>query len=263
MSTLVSAATIQFPIQPGDMPTNLRQAKQALQRLHNQGVRLAVLPEMWSSGYDYKRLPEMAEQTPQIVSELTQLSAELDMVIVGSLPEHDRGSFYNTAFVHDQGREIGRYRKLHLFSPMQEDRYLAAGHETLVVASSVGRLGIALCYDLRFPELFRKLAMDGAELVCLPAQWPAPRQQHWRTLLRARAIENQLFLVAANNCGQLGKLSFFGMSLIFSPRGDILAEAGHQAAEAAALLDFADMAAYRQEIPAWEHRRPEVYGRLD
>lgn len=263
MSTLVSVATIQFPILPGDIPANLRQAKQALRRLHEQGVRLAVLPEMWSSGYDYKRLPEMAEQTPQIASELEQLSADLDMVIVGSLPERDQKSFYNTAFVHDRGREIGRYRKLHLFSPMQEDRYLAAGDQTLVAATSVGRLGMAICYDLRFPEMFRKLAMDGAELVCLPAQWPAPRQQHWRTLLRARAIENQLFLVAANNCGQLGKLTFFGMSLILSPRGEILAEGGQQAAESAALLDFADMAAYRQEIPAWQHRRPEIYGRLD
>ncbi|OEU60658.1 MAG: carbon-nitrogen hydrolase [Desulfuromonadales bacterium C00003094] len=262
MNASICASAIQFPIVAGDVDTNLQQARIALQRAHNQGVRLAVLPEMWSSGYDYKHLSELSDETPRVAAELAELSAHLDLVIVGSLPEKDRGSLYNTAFVHDRGQEIGRYRKLHLFSPMKEDRYLASGDKTLVVKTSVGRLGIAICYDLRFPEMFRKLALDGAELVCLPAQWPSPRQQHWRTLIRARAIENQYFLVAANNCGQLGNLHFFGMSLIVSPRGEFLAEGGEGMAEPSALLDFTDMAAYRKEIPAWHDRRPEIYGIL-
>ncbi len=262
MKTRVCAAAIQFPIITGDIDANLQQACKALQRAHGQGVRLAVLPEMWSSGYDYKRLYELADETPRVAAELAELAARLDLVIVGSLPEKDQGSLYNTAFVHDRGRELGRYRKLHLFSPMKEDRYLTSGDKTLVVATSVGRLGIAICYDLRFPEMFRKLALDGAELVCLPAQWPSPRQLHWRTLIRARAIENQYFLVAANNCGQLGNLHFFGMSLIVSPRGEFLAEGGQDIAEPSALLNFADMAAYREEIPAWHDRRPEIYGTL-
>ena len=262
MNARVCAAAIQFPIVAGDVDANLQQACRALQRAHDQGVRLAVLPEMWSSGYDYKRLAELADETPRVAAELAELSARLDLVIVGSLPEKDQGSLYNTAFVHDRGQELGRYRKLHLFSPMKEDRYLASGDKTLVVPTSVGRLGLAICYDLRFPEMFRKLALDGAELVCLPAQWPSPRQLHWRTLIRARAIENQYFLVAANNCGQLGNLHFFGMSLIVSPRGEFLAEGGEDMAEPSALLDFTDMATYRKEIPAWHDRRPEIYGIL-
>ncbi len=262
MNSRVRAAAIQFPIVAGDVEANLLQARRALQRVHDQGVRLAVLPEMWSSGYDYKCLAELADETPRVAAELAELAARLDLVIVGSLPEKDRGSLYNTAFVHDRGQEIGRYRKLHLFSPMKEDRYLAPGNKTLVVPTSVGRLGVAICYDLRFPEMFRKLALDGAELVCLPAQWPSPRQLHWRTLVRARAIENQCFLIAANGCGRLGNLHFFGMSLIVSPRGEFLAEGGERAAESTALLDFADMAAYRKEIPAWHDRRPDIYGIL-
>ncbi|OEU72138.1 MAG: carbon-nitrogen hydrolase [Desulfuromonadales bacterium C00003107] len=262
MNASICASAIQFPIVAGDVDANLQQARIALQRAHDQGARLAVLPEMWSSGYDYKHMAELADETPRVAAELVELSARLDLVIVGSLPERDQDSLYNTAFVHDRGQEIGRYRKLHLFSPMKEDRYLASGDKTLVVKTSVGRLGIAICYDLRFPEMFRKLALDGAELVCLPAQWPSPRQQHWRTLIRARAIENQYFLVAANNCGQLGNLHFFGMSLIVSPRGEFLAEGGEGMAEPSALLDFTDMAAYRKEIPAWHDRRPEIYGIL-
>lgn len=262
MSRTLRAAAIQFPIVAGDIEANLQRARQALHRVHEQGGRLAVLPEMWSSGYDYKNLAELAGETPRVAAELAELAARLDLVVVGSLPEKDGDSLYNTAFVHDRGQEIGRYRKLHLFSPMREDRYLAAGDRTLVVSTSVGRLGVAICYDLRFPELFRRLALDGAELVCLPAEWPAPRQLHWQTLLRARAIENQYFVIAANCCGELGRLQFFGMSLIVSPRGEFLAEGGEAAAEPTALLDFTDMAAYRREIPAWHDRRPEIYGSL-
>lgn len=262
MNAGICASAIQFPIVAGDVDANLEKARIALQRAHDQGVRLAVLPEMWSSGYNYKRLAELADETRRVAAEIAELSARLDLVIIGSLPEKVQGSLYNTAFVHDRGQEIGRYRKLHLFSPMKEDDYLTPGDKTLVIPTSVGRLGMAICYDLRFPEMFRKLALDGAEVICLPAQWPSPRQLHWRTLIRARAIENQVFLVAANSCGQLGNLHFFGMSLIVSPRGEILAEGGESASEPSALLDFDDMAAYRKEIPAWHDRRPEVYGTL-
>ncbi len=262
MNAAICASAIQFPIVAGDVDANLKQARIALERAHTRGAQLAVLPEMWSSGYDYKRLEQLADETPRIAAELGELSASLNLVIVGSLPEKDPGSLYNTAFIHDRGQEVGRYRKLHLFSPMKEDRYLAPGDKTLVVPTSVGRLGLAICYDLRFPELFRKLALDGAEVVCLPAQWPSPRQLHWRTLARARAIENQFFLVATNSCGQLGNLHFFGMSLIVSPRGEFLAEGGEEATEPTAVLDFAEMNAYRKEIPAWHDRRPEVYGTL-
>jgi predicted amidohydrolase len=183
-------------------------------------------------------------------------------VVVGSLPEQAENGLYNTSFVIDHGREKGRYRKLHLFSPMREDRYLQAGDATLVAATSVGRLGVAICYDLRFPELFRRLALDGADLICLSAQWPSPRQEHWRTLLRARAIENQLFVLAANCCGVQGKLDFFGMSLIITPQGEVLAEGGDRDGEVLAELDFQALRDYRTRIPAWHDRRPEVYGDL-
>jgi omega-amidase len=121
---------------------------------------------------------------------------------------------------------------------------------------------VAICYDLRFPELFRKLALEGAEIVCLPAEWPKPRQEHWRTLLRARAIENQLFVAAANCCGMQGKLDFFGMSLLISARGEVLAEGGETNTEITALFDFEEMATYRHQIPCFRDRRPAIYGKL-
>ena len=258
----ICAATIQFNIALGEVDANLRHALSALKRVRQHDARLAVLPEMWSTGYAYKQLAGLAEETPRVVAALQKAGAELGMVIVGSLPEKENGTIYNTAYVIDQGEVRASYRKMHLFSMMGEDRFLGAGDASLVVATSVGRIGVAICYDLRFPELFRKMALEGAEIICLPAEWPKPRQDHWRTLLRARAIENQLFVAAANCCGIQGKLDFFGMSLLISPRGEILAEGGETATELRAILDFEEMSTYRFQIPCFKDRRPEVYGKL-
>jgi omega-amidase len=262
MERQVKAAGIQFHIAMGKVEKNLQHVLEAVRRVHQQGVRLAVLPEMWSTGYDYRRLSQLAEETPRILAALQKASAEFDMVLVGSLAEKEGERLYNTAFVIDRGEVAGSYRKLHLFSAMGEDRFLAAGERTLVVPTSVGRLGVAICYDLRFPELFRKLALEGAEIVCLPAEWPKPRQEHWRTLLRARAIENQLFVAATNCCGIQGKLDFFGMSMLISARGEVLAEGGETACEITALFDFEEMASYRLHITCFRDRRPAIYGKL-
>jgi predicted amidohydrolase len=262
MQGKVTVAAVQFNIVLGEIGRNLARAEGALARAAAQGARLAVLPEMWSAGYDYKRLARHAAATPGVIETIRQRSAEHGMVIVGSLPEADDGKIYNAAFVIDSGKVLGVYRKLHMFSTMGEDRFLAPGDHTLVVPTSVGKLGVAICYDLRFPELFRKMALDGAEIVCLPAEWPKPRQEHWRTLLRARAMENQLFVVAANCCGMQGKLDFFGMSLLLSARGEVLAEAGECDCELIATFEAREMDEYRSQIRCFADRRPEVYGRL-
>jgi predicted amidohydrolase len=262
MPRTLTVAAVQFNIRLGDVDYNLATALAGLRQVAAQGAKLAVLPEMWSSGYDYRQLPALATRTPEILTRLQALSSELGLIIVGSLAESDGDKVCNTAWVIDQGAIVGKYRKLHLFSTMGEDRFLHAGEHYLVVDSSVGRLGIAICYDLRFPELFRRMALDGAEIICLPAEWPKPRQEHWRTLLRARAIENQVFVVATNCCGVQGKLDFFGMSLLLSARGEVLAEAGEVDKCIVADLDFAEMEEYRQQIPCFRDRRPEIYGQL-
>jgi predicted amidohydrolase len=262
MHRSVKVAAIQFNIALGEIEQNLAKVRVAVQRLATQGVQLAVLPEMWSAGYDYKRLSRHAAETPRVVDEVRRLAAEHDMVLVGSLPEEADSKIYNTAYVVDRGDLCGSYRKLHMFSTMGEDRFLSPGARTLVVSTSVGRLGIAICYDLRFPELFRKMALEGAEIICLPAEWPKPRQEHWRTLLRARAMENQLFVVATNCCGMQGKLDFFGMSLLLAPRGEVLSEGGEVDTELVATFDFQEMVDYREQIRCYHDRRPEVYGTL-
>src|SRR6056297_2278940 len=216
---------------------------------------------MWSTGYAYRNLQESAAKTPRVLERIGQECRELNLVSVGSLPELENGRIYNTAYVIDRGEIVASYRKLHLFSTLGEDKFLAAGNHSLVVETSVGRLGIAICYDLRFPELFRKLALEGADLICIPAEWPKPRQVHWQTLLRARAIENQVFVIAANCCNIQGKIDFCGLSQIISPLGDILTAADESSdAELVAKFDFSEMESYRSQIQILNDRRADIYG---
>ncbi len=259
MSRSIKAAAIQFNITLGDIEPNLAYVRSALENAASAGVRLAVLPEMWGTGFAYRELALLSARTESLVAELAEISGQLGMVIVGTLPEPHESKVYNTAYVLDSGELKGKYRKIHLFSLMQEDRYFDAGDSSLLVETTVGKLGVFICYDLRFPELARRLAVEGAEILVVPGEWPKPRQEHWRTLLRARAIENQLFVVAANCCGISGKLDFFGMSLIIDPKGELLAEAGYEAQTLIATLDFATMADWRRQIPCFNDRRPACY----
>ena len=259
MSRSVKTAAVQFNISLGEIEPNLLHVRSELERLAGEGVQLVLLPEMWATGFAYKQLNELAQRTSELLSELASLSLKYGMVIIGSLPEPHDNKVYNTAYVLDRGELKGKYRKIHLFSLMQEDRSFDAGDSWLLVETSIARIGVFICYDLRFPELARRLAVEGAEVLVVPGEWPKPRQEHWRTLLRARAIENQLFVVAANCCGMVGKLDFFGMSMIIDPKGDLLAEAGYDAESIVATLDFAAMSAWREQIPCFNDRKPECY----
>lgn len=259
MSRSVKAAAVQFNISLGEIEPNLLHVRHELERLAGEGVQLVLLPEMWATGFAYKQLNELAQRTAGLVGELSELSRRYGMVIIGSLPEPHDNKVYNTAYVLDRGELKGKYRKIHLFSLMQEDRSFDAGDTWLLVETSIARIGVFICYDLRFPELARRLAVEGAEVLVVPGEWPKPRQEHWRTLLRARAIENQLFVVAANCCGMVGKLDFFGMSMIIDPKGDLLAEAGYESASIVADLDFSAMSAWREQIPCFNDRKPGCY----
>ena len=258
MSTM-QAAAMQFTVNQGDVDANLEYVRAALKRAADAGAQLAVLPEMWSSGFAYRNLNELALRTAGIVEELLELSRELKLIIIGSMPEPNGDKVFNTIHVIDNGRLAGVYRKMHLFSLLGEDRAFSGGDGWLLAETSLGKIGVIICYDLRFPELSRRLALEGARIICVPAQWPKPRDEHWRTLLRARAIENQLFVVACNACGLIGKLDFFGMSMIIDPKGEVLADAGAEQREIGATLDMHMMAEWRAQIPCFNDRRPELY----
>ena len=258
---VVKAGIIQFDVRLGDVEWNLRRARQRISFLARKGAQLVLLPEMWSTGFANERLEELSETTPAVLEGLIRLSEELHLTIIGSLPEKGADGIYNTAYVVDRdGFVAGSYRKVHLFSPTKEDRYFEAGDKAVVAKTSLGPIGLMICYDLRFPELCRSLALQGAKIVAVMAQWPAVRVDHWKALLKARAIENQLFVLAANRCGGDGDLIYGGHSRIISPYGEVLKRAGKDPASLSASIDLRLVERARTKIPCLQERIPEAYG---
>lgn len=256
----IMAGIVQFDVKTGARAFNLKSALAGIRRLGDRGAKLAALPEMWSCGFDYENLADHARATPEILESLTEKAREYRMTLVGSLPENTGEGIANTAFVVDStGIRSLAYRKVHLFSPTGEHRHFTAGDRAVVVETDVGKIGLIICYDLRFPELARKTAEMGADIIVIPAQWPTARARHWDVLLTARAIENQLFVVAANRCGQDRGTVFAGHSAITSPWGQTLARAGTRPAAIMAELDLDEIALFREKIPCWKDRKPLAY----
>jgi predicted amidohydrolase len=145
---------------------------------------------------------------------------------------------------------------------MEEDRWLQPGAAPLIMDLPWGTTGMAICYDLRFPELFRRYAVQGAKVIVMPAEWPIERVEHWRTLLQARAIENQCFMVATNSAGQTGNTTFGGHSMIVDPWGKIVVEVGETPTLVTAEIEVDLVDSVRNRIPVFEDRRPDVYGTI-
>lgn len=259
--TTVTASIFQFDIRKGDLSGNVKTALEGISRVGDQGADLLVLPELWSCGYDYPGLAAHAARTPEVLETLSRTAQEKGLVIAGSLPEADAEGIYNTLYVMDsKGGIAGKYRKTHLFSLIEEDRHFRAGSRAMVCDTAAGRLGLMLCFDLRFPELCRSLALQGAQIVIVPAQWPAARIHHWDILLRARAIENQLFVIGANRYGTDEDLVFNGHSGIISPAGEVQAFSAGPDTLVTATLDLSEIERVRQPFNCLSHRVPPVYG---
>lgn len=252
----------QMDIAFGDPATNLARVRQMADAAVRRGSDILLLPELWSTGYDLANAADYATPLDDgIFAELGLLADARGLYLLGSnLALDDAGGYRNTAVLFAPGGEqLGLYSKIHLFRLMAEDQYLTAGDQTSLVALPWGKAGLAICYDLRFPELFRQYALAGANMIFLPAEWPHPRLAHWRTLLRARAIENQLFMIACNRVGNAGESDFFGHSCIIDPWGEIVIEAGEGEMLVTAVIDTDDVSRARRKIPVFSDRRPELY----
>lgn len=257
----IRAGIIQFDVKLGDVDSNLKRVKQHIRGLADQGVQMIVLPEMWSTGFANQKLDRLAETTPGILDQISLFAKEAKTIIIGSLPEKVEGKIFNTAYLVDEkGTISATYQKVHLFSLTGEDQWFHGGRKGVVCQTSVGPVGLLICYDLRFPELCRALTLQGAKIIVVMAQWPDSRAAHWKTLLAARAIENQVFVLAANRCGQDDSLGYAGHSRIISPYGEVLARAGKKGASITAAIDFNLLDQCRKTIPCLKERVPEAYG---
>jgi omega-amidase len=246
------AACVQFDVRPGDVA----------------GAELCVLPELWSTSFLPQFDDEVVRQAEEAEKELAELSRAHGLVTVASTIEVVGDVVYNTAHVTERGQRLGSYRKIHLFSPNLEHRRHGRGDRPCLVETSLGKIGVLICYDLRFPELARYYFHHGAEMLVVPGQWPEARAQHWRTLLRARAIENELFVLGCNRTGQEPSqrngepMPFPGDGRIVDPTGEVLASGSGEAGAIVAPIELRKVRTMRRILPIERDQRPSVYKAL-
>ena len=192
--------------------------------------RIIVLPELFTVGFgNFAEVHKYAENfsnnlskdASNILFQLSQLSKELNSAIIGSLPEKENNQLFNTAFLAQNGKIKRLYRKIHLFHPMEEKEFFTSGMDLETTILYNETIGTQICYDLRFPESARKLS-ETAKILFFPANWPAVRGSHWDTLLKARAIENQVFVIGVNRIGSDKWGEYYGHSQVVSPLGEVL-----------------------------------------
>jgi predicted amidohydrolase len=258
---MLTIALAQMDVRTGWPEANLARAREFASQARRAGADLLLLPELWLHGYDLERAGEWAAPLGERgFAEMAALAHEFGLHLAGSLLERHAGGVSNTAVLYaPDGALLGAYRKVHLFRLMREQHYLVPGERAVLCPSPWGPLGLPICYDLRFPELFRVMALAGAVLFLVPAQWPVRRLEAWLTLARARAIENELFVADCNRVGVAGDAVFPGRSCIVDPWGNVLAEGDDQERLVVAQTDLREMHKARRYLTVYEDRRPDAY----
>jgi omega-amidase len=252
-----------------DKAANYRKVERLLAHARPQGDSLVLLPEMFATGFSMN-VAEIAEDGGDgpTVQFLSRQAAALGVYIVGGFATHgDDGMGRNVLAVFcPDGKRVADYQKIHPFSVGDEHRHYVGGERvcTFEWACSGSGTGTTvspfICYDLRFPEIFRQGARAGAEVITLIANWPQARIEHWVTLLRARAIENQAYVAGVNRCGTDPKLVYTGRSIIVDPQGNVLADAGADERVITASIDVTALREYRRRFPFLADMRPSFLG---
>jgi omega-amidase len=262
----MKVAAAQISCSLGDPKANLLKVRDFSRRARDRGVELIVFPEMSDTGYSMPVIQAHAGSwTDGFVPGLQETAAKLSIAIVCGVSEKDGSSIYNSlVFVDRQGQIAAKYRKTHLYAvaPVEEQNCFASGDAFGSFALDDLRFGFSICYDLRFPEMYRKLAVEqDVGVFVISSAWPFPRIEHFRTLAHARAIENQSYVIASNRVGKDDDLWFCGSSAIIDPRGVAIASASADREE----LVEADVSrelvlSVRTRVKSLAHRRQDLYG---
>lgn len=253
MNRTITIACLQMPVIWGREHENLERVMEAIDGLPGGQVDMICLPELFTTGFDYALLKERDHGiTEDVLHALGEKArSRKAYILAGTLPEREGERVYNTSFVIDpSGKKAASYRKMHLFPLMGEEGFFSPGESPLVFRTPWARIGIAVCYDVRFSYLFLKLALNSAQIIVVPAQFPAARIDHWDTLLRARAIENQLFVVGVNRTGEDPGNRFPGHSCIIDPNGVLLAGNGEEEGWIIGSVDIGEVERARRLLPA-------------
>jgi omega-amidase len=261
----VKYAMYQMDIIPGKPEENRKKVKKWIDHVViEDNPDTIVLPEMWTTAYTLPELNEVADlQGEPTTTFLGDLAKKHKVNIIGGSVANKVGDkIFNSAFVlNRQGEVVYQYDKIHLVPMLDEHVYLNGGEKSVEVFELDGvKMGVVICYDLRFPELARSLALEGVQALHIVAEWPSARKQHWRALQIARAIENQMYVITCNRVGSYNGVDFAGMSMVTDPWGDVLLE-GSESNEASLNIniDLAKVNLFRKEVPVFDSRVAKLY----
>lgn len=254
-------ACVQMDIAFGDPEANFQKVSEYLEEAAENGAETIVLPEMWNTGYALTELKSLADGSNRTVGFLKEFAKTHQVNIVGgSVSIIKEDGFYNTMYVVNKAGElVSEYDKAHRFGLMDEHIHLEEGRGLGTFELDNVICGGVICYDIRFPEWIRAQALNGAKVIFVPAEWPAPRIDHWKILLQARAIENQCFIVAVNRVGRDPKNDFGGSSMVIAPWGEVRLDMGMQEGIGYADIDLNEVEEVRKRIPVFADRREALY----
>jgi len=254
---------LQMNMKLGCPDENFSLAEKLIGKSIKEQPDVIVLPETWNTGFFPKeKLTDLCCKDGDTVKlRIGELAKKYKVnIVAGSVSNVRNGKVYNTAFVFDRdGEYIAEYDKTHLFTPMGEDDYYTGGDHLCRFTLDGVKCGIIICYDVRFPELARSLALQGLDMLFVVSQWPKERIFHLRTLNTARAIENQMFVVCCNSCGTAGKTVYGGKSAIIDPWGQTVVAAGEYEEILTGDCDLNTLTYIRNTIPVFRDRKPDLY----
>ncbi|WP_029951887.1 nitrilase-related carbon-nitrogen hydrolase [Hippea sp. KM1] len=215
---------IQMMVEAGNVKSNTDRGLSLIKKAKQQKAELILLPEVWTTGFAFKKLKELSKTTPEIIEEVKKLSANTCICGTYIVDNPNDDKVYNIFYAIKDGQVIFEYKKTMLFGLTGEDKYFTSGSFKQKNTFNLDgiTIGVSICYELRFPEFFRKSAFNGAYIHLHPAIWPKSRLNHWQTLTQARAIENQFFLLTSNGVGISGKWELAGHSAIINGWGEIM-----------------------------------------
>lgn len=258
-------ALIQCHIDYNQVDKNKQHIGDLIEQACQGNPDVIILPEMWNTGYALTELEQSADNEGQdTVSFLSALAKKHQVNMIGGSVSTKRAEgFFNSNYVFNRdGQLISHYDKVHLFGLMQEDRYLKAGDDQSLFYVDQVKASSVICYDIRFPEWTRLLMSQGSQILFVMAQWPETRKQQWEILLKARAVENQAFVVAVNRVGDGPNDHFSGQSMVIDPLGNILVKAKDDSEDIVLVdIDLSEVSKTRGEIPVFDDRRLDLYSK--
>ena len=259
-----SVTLVQMPCEEGDREFNFHMARELLKDYRpSDAINFVVFPELFAIGFRHEDYIEVGAGVPGPTSDfLGEIAKEYKSYVFGTGIELAGEKYYNTLVgAGPSGKVIGTYKKMH---PFQEERDVFEGGNSIVLMECGGiKVGVQICYDVRFPEVSRKLALEGAEILIIPAAFPDPRNAHWNTLVRARAVENQVYVAAVNRVGMgFDKKTYFGHSQIVDPWGVVLTRPNSERRIITSKGDTAMIQEVRSQITCYADRSPTGYDNL-